>query len=168
MADVSIHKHPDGGYLLRGECVLPRPLDDVFAFFADAANLEILTPPWVGFQIVTPQPIALRPGCLIDYRLRVRGAPIRWQSEITEWEAPHRFVDEARRGPYKFWRHEHRFEPCDEGTRVFDTVHYGVPGGALVHWLVVGRDVRKIFAYRQRVLATLFPAEQCQPVVAAR
>jgi ligand-binding SRPBCC domain-containing protein len=166
MADLSIQKHPDGGYLLRGECVIPRPLDEVFAFFADAANLEVLTPPWLNFRILTPRPIAMRPGCLIDYRLRVRGVPIRWQSEITAWEAPHRFVDEARRGPYKFWRHEHRFEPCDDGTRVFDAVHYGVPGGALVHWLVVGRDVRTIFAYRQQVLAKLFPAEKRQPATA--
>lgn len=155
MNDISIERAPRG-YLLRAECIVPRPLEEVFAFFSDAHNLEQLTPPLVRFHVTTPQPIVMRPGLLIDYQLRIRGVPVRWQSEITAWEPSTRFVDEQRRGPYKFWRHEHRFEPCDGGTRVLDEVHYGVPGGAIIHWLVVGRDVRKIFAYRQQRLREIF------------
>jgi ligand-binding SRPBCC domain-containing protein len=164
MPELTIERHPEGGYRLQSECFVPRPLDEVFAFFSDAANLERLTPPWLNFHIITPQPIEMEVGRLIDYRLRIRGVPVRWQSEITEWEPPYRFADESRRGPYKYWRHSHRFIPADGGTRVFDDVHYGVPGGALVHWLVVGRDVRKIFEFRQRELAAIFPASTKPPI----
>ncbi len=155
MSDIIIEK-ASRGYRLRGACVVSRPLEEVFQFFADAGNLEQLTPPWIRFRVLTPQPIEMRAGALIDYRLRLRGLPLRWQSEITAWEPPHRFVDEQRRGPYAFWRHEHRFEPCPEGTRVSDDVHYGVPGGALIHALLVRRDVERIFRFRQEALARLF------------
>ena len=155
MPELIIERAPRG-YRLRAECVVPRPLAEVFDFFSAAANLEQLTPPLVQFHVVTPQPIVMRQGLLIDYKLRIHGLPIKWQSEITAWEPQRRFVDEQRRGPYKFWRHEHLFEPCDGGTRVIDNVHYGVPGGRLIHWLAVGRDVRRIFAYRQEMLAQLF------------
>jgi ligand-binding SRPBCC domain-containing protein len=151
MDDVTIERALRG-YLLHAEAVVPRPLDEVFAFFADAVNLERITPPWVKFHVVTPQPVVIRQGALIDYKLRVHGLPMRWQSEITAWEPQHRFVDEQRRGPYSFWRHEHRFESCDAGTRMIDEVSYAVPGGALVNWLLVARDMRKIFAYRQQAL----------------
>ena len=155
MYDVTIER-ASRGWLLRAECVVPRPLGEVFPFFADAMNLERITPPLVRFRVLTPAPITMRVGLLIDYQLRIRGLPVRWQSEITAWEPQRRFVDEQRRGPYKFWRHEHWFEACDGGTRVIDEVNYGVPGGALVNWLVVGRDVRKIFAYRQQALREIF------------
>lgn len=145
-----------GGYVLRAVSVVPRPLDEVFAFFSDAFNLESLTPGFLRFEVLTPAPIEMHAGQRIDYRLRVRGVPLRWTSEITVWDPPHRFVDEQRRGPYRRWHHEHRFEPCDEGTRVIDIVHYAAPGGALVHRFVVKRDIEKIFAFRQRKLAELF------------
>ncbi|MBA4106601.1 MAG: CDP-paratose 2-epimerase [Pirellula sp.] len=155
MDDVIIERAPRG-WLLRAECVVPRPLDEVFPFFADAMNLERITPPLVRFRVLTPAPLTMRTGLLIDYKLRIRGLPVRWQTEITAWEPQRRFVDEQRRGPYKFWRHEHTFEACDGGTRMTDEVHYGVPGGGLVNWLLVGRDVRKIFAYRQQALREIF------------
>lgn len=158
MDGVTIKPHPEGGYLMRSECFVPRPLEEVFAFFSDAANLERLTPPWLKFHILTPLPIEMRVGRFIDYRLRIRGVPVRWQSEITVWNPPYDFTDESRRGPYKYWRHNHQFVAEGDGTRVFDEAHYGVPGGALVHWLLVGRDVRKIFEYRQRMLKEIFPA----------
>ena len=155
---------------LRASLRLPRPRPEVFAFFADAGNLEALTPPWLRFRVVTPQPIELRAGALIDYRLRVHGLPIRWTSEITAWEPPVRFVDEQRHGPYRFWHHEHTFEDAPGGTFVNDRVRYRVPFGRLAHWLVVERDVRMIFRYRSEALVPIFGgrAEDVEPVVIER
>jgi len=133
---------------------LPRPREDVFRFFSDAANLDALTPPWLHFQILTPD-VPLRAGARIDYRLRLYGIPIRWQSEISVWEPPHRFVDEQRRGPYRRWVHTHTFTDERGGTRVGDAVDFEVPLAWLAGPLVV-RDVRRIFAYRTAVLVKLF------------
>jgi ligand-binding SRPBCC domain-containing protein len=142
----------------RYECELwlPSPVERVFPFFADARNLERITPPFLRFRVLTPEPIEMRVGTLIDYRLRVHGLPLRWRSEITVWDPPHRFVDEQRRGPYRKWHHEHTFEPRDGGTLTRDRVEYAVPGGVLVDRLFVRRDVERIFAYRRRVLSELF------------
>jgi ligand-binding SRPBCC domain-containing protein len=140
----------------RSELLLQSPLDVVFPFFSDAANLEAITPPWVHFQVVTPRPVEMRVGALIDYRLRVRGFPLRWQSEITAWEPPTRFVDEQRRGPYRLWKHEHRFEECDGATRALDIVHYAVPFDILSHGLIVKPDIERIFAFRTEELLKRF------------
>ena len=138
---------------------LPSRLDEVFPFFADPGNLEILTPPWLHFQIVTPRPIEMRPGALIDYRLRIHHIPIRWQSEITMWEPPHRFVDEQRRGPYRLWHHEHTFEPRDGGTLCRDEVRYSAPFDFLIHRWLVRPDIGRIFAFRRKQLAQLSLSE---------
>jgi ligand-binding SRPBCC domain-containing protein len=140
------------------EQFIPCPLEEVFSFFAEAQNLQAITPHWLHFEILTPLPITMRAGAWIDYRLRLRGIPIRWRTEITEWEPPLRFVDVQRRGPYRLWRHEHTFERRDGGTLARDHVDYRVFGGALVDRLFVRPDVRKIFAYRQRVLSHYFEA----------
>ena len=143
-------------FVLRNEVWLPRPIGEVFEFFADAHNLEALTPPMLRFEVLTPAPIRMEAGTLIDYKLRLRGIPMRWQSEITAWDPPHRFVDEQRRGPYSMWAHEHIFEEKDCGTLARDIVNYAVPGGALVNRLFVARDVRRIFEYRtERLLEAL-------------
>lgn len=134
---------------------LPRNRVEVFAFFADAGNLEVLTPPWLRFQILTPMPLDLRVGARIDYRLRVRGVPLRWQSEITAWEPPTRFLDEQRHGPYRLWVHEHTLVERGGGTEVRDHVTYAVLGGWLVERLLVGPDLRRIFAFRRAALARL-------------
>ena len=139
-------------FRLSSEVWLPRPIEDVFGFFSDARNLEALTPPTLRFEILTPSPIRMEVGTLIDYKLRLRGIPVRWRSEITAWEPPYRFVDEQRRGPYRLWVHEHRFEAKDGGTLAKDLVEYAVPGGALVNRLFVARDVRGIFEYRTEKL----------------
>jgi ligand-binding SRPBCC domain-containing protein len=144
------------GWKLKSTQLLPSPIEDVFPFFADAANLRQITPPWLHFEVLSPQPIEIRLGARIDYRLRVRLARLRWQSHITAWDPPHHFVDEQAHGPYRWWRHEHRFEPHSGGTLIRDDVHYGVPGGWLVHELLVRRDLKKIFAYRHQVLAERF------------
>lgn len=150
----------DGATLLESSVHVPRPIEEVFEFFSDAHNLNELTPPWLDFHVVTPRPISMRAGQLIDYRLRLRFIPIRWQSEITVWDPPRRFVDEQRRGPYSRWHHEHCFEPEGNGTRVTDRVHYKAPGGALIERLFVRRDVETIFNYRTRKLLELFPKER--------
>jgi ligand-binding SRPBCC domain-containing protein len=137
---------------------LPRLRQEIFPFFADAANLERITPPWLSFRVVSPQPIEMRSGALIDYRLRVHGLPLRWRTRIEEWDPPRSFVDRQLRGPYRLWLHTHSFEERDGGTLCRDVVRYAVPGGALVERLFVRRDVERIFAYRATALRRLFPA----------
>lgn len=141
---------------LRRETTVPRSLEETFAFFSDAGNLDALTPPWVGFRILTPLPIDMRRGTLIDYRIRIRGIPIRWRTEITEWDPPHRFIDVQLKGPYQWWHHEHRFEPCKEGTRIVDEVEFRAPLHWISHPLIVERDVRRIFSYRAEALQRTF------------
>lgn len=138
------------------EIWVPRPREEVFAFFSEAQNLDAITPPWVRFRIVTPGPITMKEGALIDYKLRVRGFPIRWRTKITEWNPPVRFVDEQLRGPYRLWIHEHEFEAREGGTLVRDRVRYAVWFDFLVHNIFVRRDVARIFAYRTEHLRRRF------------
>lgn len=144
-------------FSLEREIWLPRPQGEVFSFFADARNLQTITPPWLHFEITTPGEMEMKPGTRIEYRLRLHGFPLTWVSEITAWDPPHRFVDEQRKGPYLLWVHEHRFSEGDGRTLVADKVRYAVPGGALIHKLFVEGDVEKIFNYRSRKLMELFP-----------
>jgi ligand-binding SRPBCC domain-containing protein len=148
-------------FSFRTQVVLPRKRDEIFGFFADARNLELLTPPWLKFHVLTPPSINMHSGTLIDYKLCVHGLPLKWRSEITAWDPPVRFVDEQRHGPYRKWIHEHRFEETDEGTLCTDFVRYSVFGGAVVNRLCLRRDVEKIFAFRTGQLRQLFgaPAE---------
>jgi ligand-binding SRPBCC domain-containing protein len=141
---------------LQTELWLPHPLDRVFKFFADPRNLERLTPPWLSFEILTRPDIKIEKGTLLDYRLRLRGIPLRWQSEIAVWEPPHRFVDRQTKGPYTLWVHEHRFAENKTGTIVGDRVEYAVPGGVLIHKFLVAPDLEKIFQYRYKVLEEIF------------
>lgn len=135
---------------------VPRPIDEVFEFFGNAANLETMTPPWLAFKILTPQPIAMHTGTTIDYRISLRGLPMRWRSEITHWNPPFEFVDEQLKGPYRRWHHRHTFETWDGGTLVGDDVTYDVLGGALVNRLFVKKDLKQIFAFREETLHRLF------------
>src|SRR4051812_36843447 len=146
-----------GGFLLEATQLLARPREVVFEFFSDASRLELLTPLWLKFQVLTPSPIKISQGAVIDYRLRLHGIPLRWQSRISIWEPPVRFVDEQVRGPYKFWRHEHRFDETPGGTLCHDRVEYGVPGGRIINALFVRPDLAKVFAFRQQQLASYFP-----------
>jgi ligand-binding SRPBCC domain-containing protein len=145
-------------FRLEREIWIPQPREEVFDFFGDARNLERITPPWLRFQILPPVPEVVERGTLLNYKLRLRGMPIRWRTEITCWEPPVRFVDEQRRGPYRLWRHEHRFEPRDAGTVCLDRVDYAVPGGALVERLFVRGQLRRIFDYRAEALREVFIA----------
>lgn len=142
-------------HVLETSLFLPVPRERVFAFFADAHNLEAITPRFLRFHVETPRPIEMRRGVMIDYRLRLHGVPLRWRSEITVYDPPVRFVDEQRRGPYHIWRHEHVFEESPAmfdrpaGTIVRDCITYAHFGGSLIHRLFVRPNLEKIFAYRQ-------------------
>ena len=146
----------NGFFAIRTFLALPHPRETVFAFFADARNLERITPPWLRFKIVSPLPIFMRKGALIDYRLRLHGIPLRWRSEITVWDPPRRFVDEQRHGPYRAWIHEHTFAESGNSCEVHDHVEYSVIGGWLANSLLVKRDVRRIFSYRAQTLKRIF------------
>ena len=133
---------------------LPRPIDEVFAFFSNAANLEALTPPWLHFQILNPG-VVIEVGACIDYRLRLHGIPLTWQSVISRWDPPASFVDEQRRGPYRRWVHTHTFAEEQGGTRVGDAVDFEVPFSWLVGGFVM-RDVNRIFEFRRQALLKRF------------
>lgn len=139
-------------YILRREQWIARPMDEVFTFFADAHNLEAITPPWLGFKILFMSTDCIEEGTTIRYRLRLHGIPIDWLTEICEWNPPHSFVDEQIKGPYRQWRHTHRFEAHGSRTKMVDEVRYSLPFGVLgrlVHKVKVRRDVNRIFDYRR-------------------
>jgi len=142
-------------HTLKNEQWVPRPIEEVFAFFSDARNLGEITPSWLGFRILTPGPIPMAAGTRIRYRLSWHGLPIYWTTEIRKWDPPHRFVDVQSRGPYRLWHHTHLFESHDGGTRMIDVVRYTLPlgiAGRLLHAFKVRRDVARIFDYRfQRI-----------------
>jgi ligand-binding SRPBCC domain-containing protein len=139
--------------------VVARPLDEVFEFFSRASNLELLTPRSLSFRLITPEPIEMRTGTLIEYRLRVHGLPLHWVSRIENWEDGHGFVDRQLRGPYRFWLHRHGFEAVGSGTEVRDRVEYALPlgvAGEIVALPFVRRDLARIFDYRRQVVAERF------------
>ena len=144
------------GFTLDTEHWLPRQPEEVFDFYADAFNLEKLTPTWLRFEVVTPAPITMQAGVEIDYRLRLHGLSLKWRSRITVWDPPHRFADEQVRGPYRKWVHEHTFTPHEGGILVGDYVEYDMLGGWLADRLLVRRDLRRIFTFRQERLAEIF------------
>jgi ligand-binding SRPBCC domain-containing protein len=138
---------------------IPRGRDEVFAFFADAANLEGITPPFLRFRILSPLPIEMRPGARIDYALSLGGLPFRWRTRITEWQPGVRFVDEQESGPYALWRHTHQFEDEGASTLMRDRVDYAMPLGPLgrvAHVLLVERALDRIFDFRREAIGRRF------------
>ena len=157
-------------HVLRRRQFLPMPRKEAFAFFADASNLEQITPPWLNFRITTPTPIDLCEGALIEYKLRWHGIPIGWKTEIRKWNSPYGFVDTQISGPYQLWHHTHRFEEVEGGTMMTDVVWYKVWGGVLgdlVAKLHVTADVHRIFDYRYHRIANLLACPECQEEPAA-
>lgn len=133
--------------------ILRRPREEVFAFFADAANLQALTPPFLDFRILTPMPVDMVPGLLLDYRLSLFRIPFSWRTVIESYDPPHGFVDRQLKGPYRRWHHTHRFEEVPEGTLMIDWVEYEIPYGLLgsaAHEIFVRRTLDRIFDYRRR------------------
>jgi ligand-binding SRPBCC domain-containing protein len=138
----------------RSSTRVARPIEEVFAFFSDAANLELITPPQLRFRILTPSPIPMHEGTRIDYELRLMGIPFRWETLISTWDPPHRFVDEQLAGPYRTWVHTHTFTSCDGGTLIEDEVRWSLPFFPFgqVAYPFVARQVRGIFAYRESAI----------------
>ena len=145
---------------LEREQLVRAPLADVFAFFAEARNLERITPGWLRFEVLTPQPLRMAPGTLIEYRLKLHGVPLRWLTRIEEWDGERGFVDRQLRGPYRLWHHRHEFEARgDEATVVRDRIDYALPFGVLgelARRLFVGRDLERIFDFRVRAVRAAF------------
>jgi ligand-binding SRPBCC domain-containing protein len=152
-------ERPSGPLLhLHRAAVVRAGIDETFAFFSEAGNLERLTPPWLRFRILTPLPIAMREGTIIDYRILMRGLPLPWRSQIDRWEPGVCFVDRQVVGPYRWWRHEHRFEAVPGGTRVIDAVEY-LPRMRVFSRRLVERDLGRIFDYRHDSLRRIFAHE---------
>lgn len=156
------HGNTRNGYrFLETTTVLPQAIHEVFAFFANAENLQRITPPELAFRILTPTPIQVGEGTIIDYRLRLFGVPFRWRTRIVQWQPDHRFIDEQIRGPYRSWKHLHVFTECDNGTRMTDRVEYRLPfelAGAVALPLV-RRQLDRIFRYRAGAIARLLGAD---------
>jgi hypothetical protein len=146
-------------HTINSDLWLPRPQDEIFDFFSDAFNLETITPPRVHFHVVTPRPIELKPGALINYRLKMNGIPLRWTTRIETWNPPHQFSDIQLSGPYKLWHHTHTFTSERGGTKMTDHVDYELPLGflgELAHRLWARREVESIFAYRTGIISGRF------------
>lgn len=148
-------------YELRRETFIPAPLPKVFEFFSSARNLAAITPGYLRFRLLTPEPIDLHSGTELCYSLRVHGIAVRWKTIVEKWNPPHEFTDYQESGPYKLWHHTHRFRDGDGGTWMEDVVRYALPFGIvgrLAHWLTVRRDVEAIFEYRAERIRNLFGA----------
>jgi ligand-binding SRPBCC domain-containing protein len=146
-------------YTLQRRQQINRPIDEVFSFFADAHNLDLLTPQWLRFRVLTPAPITMQVNAQIEYEIRWRGLSMHWWTRIEEWIPLLRFVDVQLEGPYRLWHHTHRFEPLGNGTLVEDTIRYALPLGPIgeiAHALLVRRDIEHIFDYRRKQIARLF------------
>ena len=148
----------DPRHVFEDEQWVPSDPATTFAFFSDAANLETITPPFLNFEILSPLPVAMRAGALIEYRLRLMGVPLRWLTRIDDWVPGQSFTDIQLRGPYACWIHRHSFSPREGGTLVRDQVRYSLPLEPLsapVHALFVRGTIERIFAHRRAVIGRI-------------
>jgi ligand-binding SRPBCC domain-containing protein len=162
--DTTIIQHgimKKGHRFLETATFLPLTVDEVFTFFSNAENLEHITPPELAFQLLTPTPIGIEQGTIIDYRLRLFGVPFHWRTRISQWQPNERFVDEQVRGPYSSWIHLHTFAECGNGTRMTDRVEYRLPfppAGSLALPLI-RRQLDRIFRYRASAIRRLLGSD---------
>ena len=146
-------------HVLIRNIVIKKNIEQLFDFFSKAENLNSITPPLLGFKIITPLPVEMKKGTIIDYKIKLNGIPFSWRTEITKWDPPFLFEDTQIKGPYKLWIHEHRFDEKEGMTIMTDTVRYLSPGGIfefIPHNLMVKKKVEFIFDYREKVLNELF------------
>lgn len=156
-------------YKLTREQWVKRPLERVFPFFEKPENLALITPASLGFRLLTPSPVVMERGRIIDYTIRLMGVRVRWRSLISSYQPPYHFVDEQLMGPYSFWHHSHDFEESGGGTRLRDEVRYALPAvlpgplaAALHRWQIQPR-LEQIFDYRQQQFQRLFGGPESQP-----
>lgn len=150
-------------YTLRREQIIEKPRAEIFSFFEKPENLAKITPPSMRFKVLTPGPITMAAGALIDYTITIFGVRRRWTTQIAAYDPPHGFIDVQLRGPYSFWRHVHRFEDVAGGTRVSDNIEYIVPYGLLgrlVHAIFIKRQLECIFDYRARKIRDIFARDR--------
>ncbi len=146
-------------YVHQSETLIDAPIDEVFDFFSNAQNLERLTPPSLKFKILSPMPIEMKPGAVIEYEIRMSGVPFRWLTEIMVWDEGKRFVDIQRKGPYAKWEHEHSFTAEGDSTRMRDVVIYQPPGfflAPIIDALFVGKKINEIFRFRDQEIHRIF------------
>ena len=144
---------------LKKEIIIHKPLNEVFEFFSKAENLNLITPPYLNFRILTPPPIEMKTGTIINYRIKLKGIPLKWTTEITEWDPPNKFTDTQIKGPYKLWVHEHFFTDQGGKTIVTDRVTYKSRGLILepiIEKLFVSKNLKQIFDYREKKLKEIF------------
>ncbi len=142
-------------YELTDHFFVKADLDRTWTFFSTAANLPLITPPWLGFTPVTPEPIRIELDAVIDYTIKWAGLPIKWRTRIIDWQPGRQFTDLQVRGPYALWHHQHTFATCDEGTECHDKVIYKLPAGPLgrvMHRLMVKKQLKEVFEYRRKVI----------------
>lgn len=145
-------------YRLRREQLIKKDLKEVFSFFQKPENLESITPADLQFTILTPKPIEMKEGALIDYTIKICGIPMKWRTEITGYNPPYSFSDRQLKGPYAVWHHTHTFKEVAEGTLMIDEVDYEIPLGPigrLAHFLFVKRQLKKIFDHRYDTIADI-------------
>jgi len=146
-------------FFFEKEIYIDLAVPEVFDFFSRAENLEKVTPRQLQFQILTPLPIDMKAGSIIDYKLKVHHIPVSWQTEISEWNPPHRFTDIQVKGPYRKWIHQHIFEKSGNGTRMKDLLEYAIPGGflsSIINQVLVRKDIESIFIYREKRYREIF------------
>tara|TARA_B100001540_G_C15351853_1_gene437248 strand:- start:46 stop:507 length:462 start_codon:yes stop_codon:yes gene_type:complete len=146
-------------YKLKFEQNINRPLEEVFSFFSKPENLSLITPKKLCFEILTPTPIKMKEGQLIDYTIKLFKKEIRWRTLITEYDYPKKFVDQQLKGPYSMWHHTHKFTDCGDSVHMIDEVSYSVPFGVLgrfVNFLFIKKDLQEIFDYRRDVIDNYF------------
>jgi len=146
-------------HLFKSEQLMPRPVEQVFDFFKRPENLDAVTPKNLGFKILTPSPIIMQKGAVIDYTIQIYGIPMQWQTLITDYNPPCSFTDTQVKGPYKTWIHTHRFSAQGDGTLMVDEVEYSIAYGLIgemARILFVKREIEKIFNHRRKIMNQVF------------